>query len=93
MSTVGVRELKNRLTHYLGRAKRGEEIMVTERGQPVAVLHSIHAVAAPKSLDARLGKLAASGLVTLPSGKLLKRIRRVHVAGPPVSRTIIEDRR
>ena len=93
MSTVGVRELKNRLTHYLGRAKRGEEVVVTERGRPVAILQSIHAVEAPKSLDARLAKLAANGLVTLPSGKLLKRVRRVRVPGPPVSRTIIEDRR
>lgn len=93
MSTVGVRELKNRLTHYLGRAKRGEEVVVTERGRPVAILQSIHAVQAPKSLDARLAKLATSGLVTLPTGRLLKRVRRVHVSGPPVSRTIVEDRR
>ena len=93
MSTVGVRELKNRLTHYLGRAKRGEEVVVTERGRPIAILQSIHTVEVPKSRDARLAKLAASGLVTLPSGKLLKRVRGVHVAGPPVSRTIIEDRR
>ena len=67
--------------------------MVTERGRPVAILQSIYTVEAPKSPDARLAKLAASGLVTLPSGKLLKRVRRVHVAGPPVSRAIIEDRR
>ena len=93
MSTVGVRELKNRLTHYLRRAKRGEEVVVTERGRPVAILQSIQAVETPKSLDARLAKLAASGLVSLPTGKLLKRVRRVHVSGPPVSRTIVEDRR
>jgi prevent-host-death family protein len=93
MGTVGVRELKNRLTHYLGRAKRGEEVVVTERGKPVAVLQSIQALEAPKSLDARLAKLAASGLVTVPTGKLLKRVRRVRVSGPPVSRTILADRR
>jgi prevent-host-death family protein len=93
MSTVGVRELKNRLTHYLGRAKRGEEVIVTERGKPVVVMQSIHAVERPKSLEARLANLAASGLVTLPTGKLLKRVRRVRVSGPPVSRTILEDRR
>ena len=29
MSTLGVRELEHRLTHYLGRAKRGEEVVVT----------------------------------------------------------------
>jgi prevent-host-death family protein len=93
MSTVGVRELKNRLTHYLGRAKRGEEVVVTERGRPVAVLQSIDALGALVSPEGRLAKLASSGLVTLPSGERLRRVRRVRVAGIPVSRTIVEDRR
>jgi prevent-host-death family protein len=93
MSTVGVRELKNRLTHYLSRAKRGEEVVVTERGKPVAVLQAVHAVERPSSIEARLAKLAATGLVSLPAGRRLGRIRRVRVAGPPVSRTILEDRR
>ncbi len=30
MSSVGVRELKNRLTEYLRRTKGGEEVIVTE---------------------------------------------------------------
>ena len=30
MSTVGVKELKDRLTHYLRQTKRGEEVVVTE---------------------------------------------------------------
>jgi prevent-host-death family protein len=35
---VGVRELKQRLSHYLERAARGERITVTDRGCPKAVL-------------------------------------------------------
>jgi prevent-host-death family protein len=93
MATVGVRDLKNRLTHYLGRAKRGEEVVVTERGRPVAILASIGSIERPQSLQARLAKLAAEGLVILPTAKRLTRIRRVRVSGQPVSRTIIEDRR
>jgi len=38
MGAVGVRELKNRLTYYLQRARKGEEVIVTERGRPVAKL-------------------------------------------------------
>ena len=34
MSTVGVKELKNRLAYYLRRAKQGEEVVITERGVP-----------------------------------------------------------
>ena len=93
MATVGVRELKNRLTHYLGRAKRGEEVVVTQRGRPVAILSSIASIERPQSLQARLAELAASGLVILPTAKRLTRVRRVRVSGPPVSRTILEDRR
>jgi len=93
MATVGVRDLKNRLTHYLGRAKRGEEVVVTERGRPVAILASIQAVEKPQSLQAQLAKLGASGLVILPTGKRLARVHRVRVSGQPVSRTILEDRR
>jgi antitoxin (DNA-binding transcriptional repressor) of toxin-antitoxin stability system len=29
---------KNRLTEYLRRTKKGEEIIVTERGKPIAVI-------------------------------------------------------
>lgn len=35
---VGVRELKAKLSDYLGRAARGEDIVVTDRGHPVARL-------------------------------------------------------
>ena len=93
MATVGVRDLKNRLTHYLGRAKRGEEVVVTERGRPVAILASIGSIQKPQSLQAHLAKLAAGGLVILPTAKRLARVRRVRVSGQPVSRTILEDRR
>jgi prevent-host-death family protein len=93
MATVGVRDLKNRLTHYLGRAKRGEEVVVTERGKPVAILASIQSVEKPQSPPAQLAKLVASGFVILPTGKRLERVRRVRVSGRPVSRTILEDRR
>ena len=78
---------------YLGRAKRGEEVVVTERGRPVAILASIVSIERPQSRQAQLAKLAASGLVILPTGKRLTRVRRVRVSGPPVSRTILEDRR
>lgn len=93
MSVVGVRELKNRLTQYLVRAKRGEEVIVTERGKPIALLQSIQSVERPQSLEARLAKLAAQGVVTLPTRKRLKKVRLVKVSGRPISKTILEDRR
>lgn len=38
MERVGVRELRQNLSVYLRRVRRGETLEVTERGEPVAVL-------------------------------------------------------
>jgi prevent-host-death family protein len=92
MATVGVRELKNRLTQYLRRAKQGGEVVVTERGRPIAVIRPIHPGEPAADLDARLARLAARGSVTLPTRAPLRRVRLTRVKGEPVSRTIIDDR-
>ncbi len=93
MSSVGIKELKNRLTQYLRRTKEGEEVVVTERGKPIALIQPIQSVDRVVSLDARLARLAAQGFVTLPTHKPLKRVRLAKVSGPPISKTILEDRR
>jgi len=93
MSTVGIKELKNRLTQYIRRTKQGEEIVVTERGKPVAVLTPIGAASRVETLEAKLARLAARGVVTLPMGKPAKRVRRIEVSGRPVSETVVQDRR
>lgn len=93
MSTVGIKELKNRLTQYLRRTKNGQEIVVTERGKPIALIKPIQAVERTASLEARLAGLAAEGLVSLPTQKPLKKLRLIKISGPAISKTILEDRR
>lgn len=93
MSTVGVKELKNRLTQYLRRAKQGEELIVTDRGAPIALIQPIKSADKAVSLEARLARLAAQGTVTLPAQKPLTRVRLVNVSGKPISKAIMEDRR
>jgi prevent-host-death family protein len=41
METVGLRELKNRLSEYVSRVKAGAYLMVMDRGQPVAELRPV----------------------------------------------------
>jgi prevent-host-death family protein len=41
MSEIGTFEAKNKLSELLARAERGEEIVITRRGRPVAKLVSI----------------------------------------------------
>lgn len=93
MSTVGIRELKNRLTHYVRRARQGDEVIVTDRGTPVAILRSVEHAEPPQSPMARLARLAARGSIVLPTGKPRRRFRPVKIAGPPLSQAIVEDRR
>ena len=93
MSTVGIKELKNRLTYYLRRTKQGEEVVITERGKPIALIQPMQSVERVASLDARLARLAAQGLVTLPTREPLPRVRLAKVTGEPISQTILEDRR
>ena len=93
MSSVGVKELKNRLTHYLRLTKQGEEVVVTERGKPIALLQPIQTAAPTASREVRLAQLAAHGAVTLPTRKFLPRIRRIRVSGTPLSKVVLEDRR
>ena len=38
MRTVGIRELKDRLSEYLRRVRDGESVLVTDRGEVVAEL-------------------------------------------------------
>lgn len=93
MASAGIKDLKNRLTYYLRRTKQGEEIVVTERGRPIAVIQPIQSVERTVSLEARLARLAAQGFLTLPKRRPSGRVRRVKVPGPPLSKIILEDRR
>ena len=93
MGTVGIRELKNSLTRYLRLTKQGEEVIVTERGNPIALIQPIKGAHKAVSLEARLARVAAQGLVELPTRKPSRRVRAVKASGKPLSKIIVEDRR
>lgn len=59
-SSVGVRELRQNLSVYLERVKKGEALTVTDRGHEVAILRPM-----PKSNDV-LARLVAEGRATPP---------------------------
>ena len=93
MGAVGIRELKNRLTHYLSLTKKGEEVVVTERGVPIALLQPISQAKEATSLEARLARLSALGVVTLPTQPLPKRFKPIAASGQAASHAILEERR
>jgi prevent-host-death family protein len=88
MMEVGIRELKNGLSRYLGEVKRGEEITVTNRGKVVARLVS----AQPRAIE----RLVAEGLVELAPRrrKYSRRVPTVKLSGrgPSLAEYIVEQR-
>jgi antitoxin (DNA-binding transcriptional repressor) of toxin-antitoxin stability system len=79
----------------LRRTKEGEEIVVTERGTPIAVIQPLASTDSTKkmvSLEARLAALAAQGKLRLPARKPLQRVSRATVTGKPLSRVVAEER-
>ena len=93
MIFVGVKELKNSLSHYLSFIKKGEMIFITERGKRIARITAILSSSKMNFMD-QLGPAAAKGVVTLPTRHLRKAFgKRTALAGKPLSEMILEDRR
>ncbi len=70
MQTVGVRDLKNKLSEYLRRVRLGESVLVTDRGEVVAELLPPGQGRGDSSVPAGLQSLVRRGLLTLgdPAG-------------------------
>ena len=92
MISAGIKEVKNNLSRLLAKVKAGEEILITERGRPVARIMKENKE--DKSIRAALGPLIQKGLVALPSRSMLKdRHARLKVSGKLISEMVVEDRR
>ena len=65
MTTIGVRELRQRTSEFLRRVEAGETIEVTDRGRPVALLSPIREASALQRLR-RSGDLVAATEGELP---------------------------
>ncbi len=90
MATVGIRELKEHLSRYIARVKRGERILISDRGKPVAL---ISPAGATEPDDDRMAALIRDGSVSWGGGKpkgLNPPVRLL--SGPPISKTILDDR-
>ena len=92
MKTAGVSELKARLSEYLNQVKAGMEVLITDRGKPVARLVPI-----PRSKDLKesLVRMEKQGLIRLGSGKLPKNFWRIDRPDDPrglVLKALLEER-
>ena len=67
MKTASVSKLKASLSEYLRRVKTGEEVLVIERGRPIA---KIAPVTASQRMPRQLIEMEKEGLIKIGSGKL-----------------------
>lgn len=92
--TAGVAELKEHLSEYLQQVKAGQELLITDRGTPVAKLVPLGGSAARESREERL---AREGLLILGRGRFGKALLTPPVGDPSVGAAVlaalIEDRR
>lgn len=89
MQTLGVRDLKARLSHHLRRAESGVRLTITDRGRPLAVLAPVDA-----SNDVKWAmRMVADGKASWSGGKPEGLRTRVPARGSLASAAIVDDRR
>jgi len=89
---LGLREANQRFSKAIKAVRAGKEVVLTERGHPIAVIKPIKEKDAQ---DTALRAMADEGLIT-PAARNrpmpTPRWRPVKVKGKPVSQAIIDDR-
>ncbi len=94
MKTVGVRELKNRLSEYIRRVRSGEGVLVTDRGEVVAEL-TAPGTTAEASVPPGLVALARRGSLTLGApgdAGLYRALPRKRRRGRSAAQLLAEER-
>ncbi|MBI4612736.1 MAG: type II toxin-antitoxin system prevent-host-death family antitoxin [Planctomycetes bacterium] len=87
--SVGIRELKAKVSSVIRRVRQGETITVTDRNRPVALLVPVRAGA----IDDILRELVQTGRLSWSGGKPRGVRRAVAIRGPSVAEAVVEDRR
>jgi prevent-host-death family protein len=86
MMSVGIKELKAKLSSYVDLVQKGDEIVVTEHGKEVAMV-------IPFSPERRLvSKLMKSGKASWSGGKP-EGLTDIRARGGSISNTVLEERR
>ena len=67
--SVSIRDLKDNLSAYLAKVRRGEEVLVRDRNVPIAKIVPLRTGG---DVDAELAALAAEGKVRLPEMALTR---------------------
>ncbi len=89
MISAGIKDLKNRLSFYMRKVKRGEKIIVTEREKIIATIVPMDR----PDMDSMLLSLVKEGFAVWRGGKPTGCKKPVKIRGKTVSGIVLEDRR
>ena len=89
--TVGIRKLRDELTRHLGQVRRGGQIIITDRGSPVAVL--LPYARKGQKQDAQMQAVLSGGHVHPAERRFLVKPPLAKGHGPLPSRLIAQGRR
>ena len=92
MVTAGIKELKNQLSRYIALVKKGDDVLITERGRIIARV--VKENSRRSSLRQALQLLVLKGQVIMPTREIKRDIPKpVKLPGKAVSEIVLEDRR
>ena len=89
METVGIRELKENISHYMKRVKTGERIIITDRKKEIAIIMPLE----NKATEEKINQLIRTGKARWSGSKPEGMTTRIVIKGESVSSAVIEDRR
>jgi prevent-host-death family protein len=89
---MGLRQANQSFSKAIKAVKSGKDVILTERGKPIAVIKPL---AVEQDTDAAMRRLEAEGVLRRgpKSGKPMRTWRSpVRIKGQPIARTISEER-
>jgi len=89
---LGLREANQKFSQAIKAVKAGKEVILTERGKPIAVIKPLER---EEKLDATIRRLEAEGILrpALKRGPMpTPSWKPIRVKGKPLSQTISEER-
>jgi len=89
MIKVGLREANMHFSKYVKMVRQGQEIVVTERGAPIAVIKPLGREASPEK---RIKMLEDQGFLKRPGKGPFPSSTPLVIKGGPLADTLSEDR-
>ena len=89
--TVGIRDLRDSLSRWIDRVRKGDEVVVTDHGKPVAMLSAPKEPPKAKTWEEHFARLEAEGTI-IRATKPFGRWKPLVIPGVSLSDAVLEDR-